>query len=112
MFKSYKKSRFDQKRKFLRRLLRGAGSPFGTCCEEKDCGAQHSATKTQLQLDFQFMSLSLSTTGFPKEQYDHLPAVRVVPVEGKVVCEPGVDVIEAHLLTGRIGQGLIITIIN
>ena len=58
------------------------------------------------------MSLSLSTTGFPKEQYDHLPAVRVVPVEGKVVCEPGVDVVEAHLLTGRIGQGLIITIIN
>ena len=79
------------------------------------------------------MSLSLSTTGFPKEQYDHLPAVvpvlvfvlvivfcwsghlpavRVVPVEGKVVCEPGVDVVEAHLLAGRIGQGLIITMIN
>ena len=52
------------------------------------------------------MSLSLSTTGFPKEQYDHLPAVRVVPVEGKVVCEPGVDVVEAHLLAGRVGKCL------
>ena len=77
------------------------------------------------------MPLSLSTPGFPKEQSDflpavvpvlvlvivfcwsgHLPAVRVVPVEGKVVCEPGVDVVEAHLLAGRIGQGLIITMIN
>ena len=52
------------------------------------------------------MSLSLSTTGFPKEQYDHLPAVRVVPVEGEAVGEPGVDVVQAHLLTGRIGQSL------
>ena len=62
--------------------------------------------KTQLQLDFQFMSLSLSTTGFPKEQYDHLPAVRVVPVEGEVVGEPGVDLVQAQLLAGSGRQSL------
>ena len=62
--------------------------------------------KTQLQLDFQFMSLSLSTTGFPKEQYDHLPAVRVVPVEGEVVGEPGVDLVQAQLLPGSRCQSL------
>ena len=52
------------------------------------------------------MSLSLSTTGFPKEQYDHLPAVRVVPVEGEVVGEPGVDLVQAQLLAGSGRQSL------
>ena len=30
----------------------------------------------------------------------------VVPVEGEAVGEPGVDVVQAHLLAGRIGQRL------
>ena len=32
--------------------------------------------------------------------------MRVVPVEGEAVGEPGVDVVQAHLLPGRVGQGL------
>ena len=30
----------------------------------------------------------------------------VVPVEGKAVGEPGVDVVQAHLLAWRVGQSL------
>ena len=46
-------------------------------------------------------------SGFLNEQADDdLPAVGVVPVEGEAVGEPGVDVVQAHLLTGSIGQGL------
>ena len=32
--------------------------------------------------------------------------MRVVPVEGEAVGEPGVDVVEAHLLARRVGQSL------
>ena len=35
-----------------------------------------------------------------------LPAVGVVPVEGEVVGEPGVQLIQAHLLAGGAGEGL------
>ena len=36
----------------------------------------------------------------------HLPAVRVVPVEGEVVGEPGVDLVQAQLLPGSGRQSL------
>ena len=36
----------------------------------------------------------------------HLPAVRVVPVEGEVVGEPGVDLVQAQLLAGSGRQSL------
>ena len=36
----------------------------------------------------------------------HLPAVRVVPVEGKVVGEPGVDLVQAQLLARSRRQSL------
>ena len=55
------------------------------------------------QLDFS----KSNTTEFIKRQADDdLPAVWVVPVEGEAVGEPGVDVVQAHLLAGRIGQRL------
>ena len=46
-------------------------------------------------------------SGFLNEQADDdLPAVGVVPVEGEAVGEPGVDVVQAHLLAGRVCQSL------
>ena len=46
-------------------------------------------------------------SGFLNEQADDdLPAVGVVPVEGEAVGEPGVDVVQAHLLAWCVGQCL------
>ena len=81
-----------------------AHSPFGTCCAGKGCAAQHSVKEVKLQLDF-WISGWISQRA-SQQVDDDLPAVWVVPVEGEAVGEPGVDVVQAHLLAGSIGQGL------
>ena len=58
----------------------------------------------KLQLDF-WISGWISQRA-SQQVDDDLPAVWVVPVEGEAVGEPGVDVVQAHLLAGRVGQCL------
>ena len=95
--------------------------PSGTCCAVKGCGGLHSVKKN---VDFLFLReprAPLLVTQLNLSPYHpdnkkildsnvlavpHLPAVRVVPVEGEVVGEPGVDLVQAQLLPGSRCQSL------